>query len=234
MAEGMNVEIAHTLHEQSMEATVQQRPLEVLEFVEALLLAVVAVATAWSGYQAAQWDGLNARLYGEASKDRATTNQLATLGGQQRLFDVVTFNTWIQATTAGNDKLAAVYARRFSPEYQVAFDAWLKTNPAHNPHAPPGPTFMPEYHNHLMEQAASLDRQASTAFARGTAARDKGDRCVLNTVLLAAVLFLVAISQRFRGRHVRLALLGAACILLAVALHGVAVALHGLAADTLV
>jgi hypothetical protein len=53
---------------------------------------------------------------------------------------------------------------------------------------------------------------------------------VLNTVLLAAVLFLVAISQRFTVRPVRLAVLGAACILLAVALHGVAIALHGLAA----
>jgi hypothetical protein len=220
MAEGMNVEIAHTLHDQAMEAKERQRPFEVLEFVEALLLAAVAVATAWSGYQAAQWDGLNALLYGEASKDRVAANQLATLGGQQRLLDIVTFNTWIQAKAAGNDRLGALYAQRFSPEYRVAFDAWLKTNPAHNPHAPPGPTFMPEYHNHLMEQAASVDRQASTAFARGTAARERGDRCVLNTVLLATVLFLVAISQRFTVRHVRLALLGAACILLAVALHG--------------
>jgi NADH:ubiquinone oxidoreductase subunit K len=57
---------------------------------------------------------------------------------------------------------------------------------------------------------------------------------VLNTVLLAAVLFLVAISQRFTVRHVRLVLLGAACILLAVALHGVAVALHGMATYTLI
>ena len=79
---------------------------------------------------------------------------------------------------------------------------------------------MPEYHNHLLEQAASVDMRASTAFARGTAARDRGDQCVLDTVLLATVLFLVAISQRFTVRHVRLALLGAACIVLAVALHG--------------
>ena len=158
MAEEMNVESAHTLHDQTMEAKERQRPSEILACVEAILLAVVAVATASSGYQAARWDGLNALLYGQASTYRVTANQLATLGGQARLFDVVTFNTWIQATTAGNDKLAAGYARRFSPEYRVAFDAWLKTNPAHNPHAPPGPTFMPEYHNHLMEQAASVDR----------------------------------------------------------------------------
>jgi len=220
IAEEMNVESAHTLHDQTMEAKERQRPSEILACVEAILLAVVAVATASSGYQAARWDGLNALLYGQASTYRVTANQLATLGGQARLFDVVTFNTWIQATTAGNDKLAALYAQRFSPEYRVAFDAWLKTNPTHNPHAPPGPTFMPEYHNHLIEQAASIDRQASTAFAHGTVARERGDQCVLNTVLLAAVLFLVAISQRFTVRHVRLALLGAACILLAGALHG--------------
>jgi hypothetical protein len=43
---------------------------------------------------------------------------------------------------------------------------------------------------------------------------------VLNTVLLATVLFLLAIGQRFTVRHLRLALLGTACILLVVALHG--------------
>ena len=37
-----------------------------------------------------------------------------------------------------DDKLAAIYARRFSPEYRVAFDAWLKTEPFTKPDAPSG------------------------------------------------------------------------------------------------
>ena len=37
--------------------------------------------------------------------------------------------------------------RRFSPAYKVAFEAWLATDPLHDPNAPAGPSFMPEYHN---------------------------------------------------------------------------------------
>jgi hypothetical protein len=43
------------------------------------------------------------------------------------------------------------------------------------------------------------------AFAQGTAARDNSDNHVRDTVLFAAVLFLVAIAQRFRLRAVRMA-----------------------------
>jgi hypothetical protein len=46
--------------------------------LEALLLAVVAVATAWSGYQAAKWDGRQAELYGEASTIRIDADQQLT------------------------------------------------------------------------------------------------------------------------------------------------------------
>jgi len=46
---------------------------------------------------------------------------------------------------------------------------------------------------------------ASAAFARGTTARDNADSYVRDTVLFAAVLFLVAITQRFKLRNIRIA-----------------------------
>lgn len=108
------------------------------------MLAVVAIATAWSGYEAARWGGRQAELYGEDAAIRIRADQLLTLGGQQRLLDVTPFNTWIEARLEGRMKLAALYERRFSPEHKVAFDAWLATDPFSNPGAPPGPSFMPE------------------------------------------------------------------------------------------
>jgi hypothetical protein len=42
----------------------------------------------------------------------------------------------------------------FRPEYRVAFDAWIKTDPFKNPLALPGPMFMPEYHVSSSEQGA--------------------------------------------------------------------------------
>ena len=53
--------------------------------------------------------------------------------------------------------------------------------------------------------AAQLNSRAAAAFARGTAARDNADNYVRDTVLFAAVLFLVAIAQRFKLRNIRVA-----------------------------
>ena len=65
---GSNIEVAHHLSEHTESS--QSLGHEVLEIAEALVLAVVAISTAWSGYQAALWTGLQAELYGQASKLR--------------------------------------------------------------------------------------------------------------------------------------------------------------------
>ena len=58
-----------------------QSRLELIEIIEALILAFVAVATAWSGYQAAQWAGRRAEEYAKANRLRVTAEGLATLAG---------------------------------------------------------------------------------------------------------------------------------------------------------
>jgi len=222
MPEGMNVDVAHTLSErEGAESKARRRWHELAEIGGVIILAIVAVATAWSGYQAARWDGRQAFEYGTSSRLRVQAGEADTLGGQQRLLDVSTFNTWIQAYTNGDTKLADIYVRRFSDEYRVAFDAWLKTHPFTDPDAPAGPMFMPEYHNAQTEQAATLNEQASEAFDAGTSARETADRYVRQTVLFATVLFLVAIAQRFRFRGVRIAATALAGSLMVVALVGV-------------
>jgi len=206
--ESSNIEIAHKLteHRDAEPAKKSWQDL-VVEIVEAVLLGVVAVATAWSAYHAAKWDGHESELYAQASTLRIEADELVTLGGQQRLLDVSTFNTWIQAKNEGNEKLAALYVRRFSNEFKVAFDAWLKTNPFSNPTAPPGPSFMPEYRNPQILQGVAANREASRIFDEGTAARKHSEEYTGTTVVLATVLFLVALSPRFRSRPVRFALL---------------------------
>jgi hypothetical protein len=210
--EGSNLEIAHALSAKG-EAEIARskaRWEELVEIIEALLLAFVAIATAWSGYQAARWDGVQAERYGTSATVRFKADELITLGGQQRLLDVSTFNTWIQAVEQGEEELADIYVDRFSPEYRVAFDAWLKTHPFTNPDAPPGPMFMPQYHNAQSENAAELNAQATEIFDEGTEARETADRYIRQTVLFAMALFLVAIAQRFRYKGVRIAAVGLA------------------------
>jgi hypothetical protein len=217
MPEGMNLEIARELSK-STNRPANSFPVQLLEISEAVVLAVVAVATAWSGYQAAKWDGQQAFEYGNSSRLRVEAGIAATEGGQQRLLDVCTFNTWIQARETGDKKLADIYVRRLSPEYRAAFEAWLKTDPFTNRDAPAGPLFMPQYHNALLGQSDKLNEEATLAFSQGTQAREIAEKYVRGTVLLATVLFLIALAQRFQLRKVRIGLLVLAAGLMFVAL----------------
>ncbi|MGH2640448.1 MAG: hypothetical protein ACRDGO_01980 [Actinomycetota bacterium] len=206
MPEDLNTKIAETLVHDAHGAT-ETRWGQTVEIIEALLLSIVAVATAWSGYHAARWDGRQAELYGTSSTIRSEADQALTLGGQQRLLDVTTFNTWIEARNEGLDDLAALYERRFSPEFKVAFDAWIALDPLSNPDAPPGPIFVPEYENHLLDEGARLNDVSDRIFDRGTEARHQADEYIRTTVVLATVLFLLALSQRFGVWRVRIGVL---------------------------
>jgi len=215
LPEDLNAEIAENLAaEEGLPETARTRSDAIIEIAEAVVLAIVAIATAWSGYQSARWDGRQAELYGRASTTRIEADESLTLGGQQRLLDISTFNTWIEVTSEGNEELAALYERRFSPEFEVAFDAWIALDPLSNPDAPPGPSFMPEYVNPLIEQGTELNERADRLFEAGTAARHRADEYIRITVVLASILFLLVLSQRFHIRQVRLAILALAIALM--------------------
>jgi hypothetical protein len=209
---GSNIEIAHHLSEHKESSRFLGQ--EILEIVEALVLAIVAVATAWSGYQAELWTGRQSELYGEASKLRIQAERTTTSANQERLYNAFTVVEWLKAESGGNKKLAAIFERRFPPEFRPVFEAWEKTDPINNPNAPAGPQMMGEYRSSMMLAAARLNDQATEVFDQGTRSRQRADQYVRITVMLATVLLLMAISQRFKIRNVRLGLLVIAVILL--------------------
>src|SRR4029077_11830224 len=124
-----------------------QSRFEAIEIIEAVILALVAVATAWSGYQAARWAGMRAENYAEASRLRVTAEGLATLAGQERIYDSDTFNSWLAARLDGKAQTAEFFERRFRDEYRPAFTAWISTDPFNNAPAPPCPSFTPDFPN---------------------------------------------------------------------------------------
>lgn len=205
MPEGVNIEVAHKLSEHESPGAHVRRWHGFIELAEVLILAAVAVLTAWSGLQAAKWDGRQALLYGQASRDRFQADAASTLAGQQLAGNAAIFTAWLQAHAARDTELQATYVRRFTPDYRAAYEAWLKTNPFVNPAAPPGPGYMPSYHNPNQEAASRLNALASATFDEGTHARENADKYVRDTVLFASVLFLVAIGQRFKAMRARLA-----------------------------
>lgn len=126
---------------------------------------------------------------------------------------------WLRAKAHGDTKLAAVFERRFLPEFRPAFEAWKKTDPLNNPRAPAGPQLMTQYRSSLTERAVKLNAKANNAFEQGNRAREHSDEYVRATVGLATVLLLVALSQRLRTRAARVGLLTVAGVLLSVPIY---------------
>ena len=195
-----------------------QSRFEAIEIIEAVILALVAVATAWSGYQAAKWAGTRAEQYANASRLRVSAEGLATLAGQERIYDSDTFNSWLAAKLDGKAETAEFFERRFRDEYRLAFTAWLKADPFNNAQAPPGPIFMPEYHNAKHEEFLGLNKKAADIADQGTKSGETGDQYVRITVLLATVLLITAIGQRFHFKTVRVVFMILACLLLCLPL----------------
>jgi hypothetical protein len=111
--------------------------------IEAVLLAVVAVLAAWSGFAAAKWGTESSLALAKASAARTEANRAAYQAADLKNFDTLTFNAWLTAYVVRNKNAMQVAERRFRPQFLVAFNAWLATHPFTNPQAPPGPTYMP-------------------------------------------------------------------------------------------
>jgi hypothetical protein len=221
MPEGLSpIEVGRELHEhtsQPHQPAGGNRHSRTVQIGEALLLSLVTIAAAWSGYAAAKW-GTESRLelaQAATLRNLATRADLAALS--TRNFDSSTFNTWFTAFTLDDPQKQAIAIRRFRPEFKVAFDAWMATDPFHNPRAPPGPTYMPQYQLADQAKADALDREAEATSAAGNHAGEVGDDYIRITVFLAAVLFLVGIGSTFKLHTIRNALIGVGSLLLILA-----------------
>ena len=224
MPEGLSpIEVGKKAHEhtkaphQPAASAAANRHSRLVQIGEALLLSLVTIAAAWSGYAAAKW-GTESRLelaQAATLRNLATRADLAALS--TRNFDSSTFNTWFTAFTLDDPQKQAIAARRFRPEFKVAFDAWMATDPFHNPRAPPGPTYMPQYRLADQAKAEALDREAVAASGAGNHAAVVGDDYIRITVFLAAVLFLVGIGSTFKLHTIRYALTTVGAVLLILA-----------------
>jgi hypothetical protein len=185
-----------------------------LSIAEALLLSLVAVLAAYSGYAAAKWGTESSIQLAKASAQRTRANRFDNDAIVTRTLDSVSFNAWFNAFSVGNKKAEALAVKRLRPGYRPAFNAWLATDPAHNPNAPPGPSYMPQYVIGAAAASKAADATADKAFAEGTDAGNTADKYIRDTVFLATVLFLVGISGHFRIVQARLGLIGIGAALL--------------------
>jgi hypothetical protein len=185
-----------------------------LTITEAVLLAVVAILAAWSGFASAKWSTHSSLDLAKASAARTEANRADFEAAELRNFDSTLFDAWFTAYVAHDKAAMRVAEARFRPVYLAAFKAWLATHPFTNPNAPKDPNNMPQYVIPQVAQANTLDSRANGYYSLGEQAGANADGYVRTTVYLATVLFLVGISGHFKVRGARMALIGTAGVIL--------------------
>jgi hypothetical protein len=184
-----------------------------VEVVSTVLLAVAAVATAWSSYQATRWNGEQAKAASRTNAIRIEAARAASLSEAQTEIDVATFIQWVNARARQEPQLADFYLERFRKEFRPAFNAWIGTKPLMNPDAPPTPFAMSEYRVAAAVEAERLDAEAEESAATVRRNIQRASNYVLAVVLFAVALFFAGMSTKLADPRLRKITLACGCIL---------------------
>ena len=217
MPEGLSAsEVGKELGEHSSHhpRAADDRHERLISILEAVILSLVAVLAAYSGFAAAKWGTRSSVSLAHASAERTKANRADLEALQIRTLDSVSFNAWFAAYSTGNHTGERLAVKRLRPGYRPAFYAWLATDPAHNPNAPAGPSYMPQYRIPQATAANAHDAAADAYFAAGEHAGETSDDYIRDTVFLATVLFLVGIASHFSLRQARIGLICVAALML--------------------
>jgi hypothetical protein len=172
------------------------------DVVATVVLAVAAVATAWSGYQASRWHGEQAIAFSRANALRLESTRAGSHADAQTQIDVAVFTQWVDAYARDETRLAAFYRKRFRAEFKPAVSAWIATEPLKRPEAPLTPFAMPQYRLEANVQADRLEAAAAAAAAEASTDIQRANEYVLGVVLFSVALFFAGISSRLGApRH---------------------------------
>ena len=191
-----------------MEDAEQGRFVRHFELAATVLLAMAAVATAWASYQAARWHGEQARAQSASIAARVESTRAAGVANRQVQIDVAVFTQWVDAYARRETELADFYRKRFRPEFEPAFGAWVATRPRINPEAPLSPFAMPQYKLAATAKADRLEVRAGAASQRVGRFIQRADDYALAVVLFAVSLFFAGISTRLGSSTTRMVVLG--------------------------
>ena len=178
------------------------------EITAVALLSIIAVLTAWCGFESSKWGGEMSIAFSQASSNRVQASDARSASRDAFQLDAMVFAQWLVATESGDQALADYLEGVFSPELEVAFAAWDKKTKT--------PFGLPEYVPAGTDEADAFTAKADEAYARALANNQRGDNYSLLTVMFALVLFLTAMSQRtgpaWSQRTLLFVAIGVACV----------------------
>jgi hypothetical protein len=178
-----------------------------VELAATVLLAIATVATAWSGYQSARWNGEQSKSAARANALRIDSAKAAALANSQTEVDVATFTQWVNAYAQGQQQLTNFYFRRFRKEFRPAVTAWIATRPLKNANAPLTPFAMPQYKLAARVESERLDAQAEVESAKARRDIQRATNYVLALVLFASALFFAGMSTKLTSPRLRVVML---------------------------
>ena len=186
------------------------------ETLVAIVLALAAVATAWSAYQSTRWNGEMAQEYNEAGALRTESVRVSNEGNERTAVAVTLTADWLIAELGGNRDVADALRTRMPPDLDSAMDRWLATWQPGQPVPPGSPFIEGSYAAPETEQAAELEKKAEAMFTRGRNANQYSDNYVLTGVVFALSLFFAGVASRFGHPRNAVRMVYAAAVLLAL------------------
>src|SRR5437016_1928515 len=112
-AEEVGKEIGGHAEHGGDEEHARERRDRLISIAEAVLLSIVALMAAWSGYAAAKWSTQSRVGLAQASTARSEANRANLRAIDLRNFDSSTFEAWFSAYTVHNRQAMALAEHRF-------------------------------------------------------------------------------------------------------------------------
>lgn len=191
-----------------------------LELLATIVMALAAIFTAWSAFQAGKWSGIQAIEFSNANAARVESTRADAVANTQVSIDVSVYLSWLDAVAnevqsgqippvsqSGYEPvsgtLSAFYYERMRDEFTPALEAWLASDPLNDPEAPDTPFEMSEYHLAAADEADGLLEDASVHRDLALDANQNGDNYVLTAVGFALVIFFAGVSSKLEARRNR-------------------------------
>lgn len=170
-------------------------------FVDVTSVAIISIATvfsAWCGYQASRWSGVQSEQYHLSGVARTKASEQLARANVEELYDRQLFLQYMISSLEGKQSTATYIRESFRPEARGVIDRWLAM-PAMNRGGLRTPFAMKDYQPPDRALAVRLNDAANKFFDRALYARRRSDRYILLTVLFASVSFLGGISTKLRA-----------------------------------
>jgi hypothetical protein len=188
-----------------------------IEFMTVVVLAVATLGAAWCAYQVTRWNSTESEAARDATNDRIDASRQFGLATQKVSYDASIISQYAQAYAAGDQKLLDFIRKNLvRPDFAPVLNEWEQQLQS----GAPVNANLFQSESYLQQQFAAAnadDAKAGVATAKSEDASVNGDAYTVNTLLMAAALFLAGVTTSLKTNLVRILLLGVAALTLAYA-----------------